>query len=110
MIMTLPSATSQTVTLSSPLTIRTVEATKDVILAGFSATGSLIVDVPDDAECDLSFVQLMESARMLAQTDGKDFTLQRPASGGLLSVLERGGFLTETDPSDRFFWLHERQL
>lgn len=108
--MTLQSSTTETVTLSSALTIRTIQSTKDAVFEAFSAASRVILDVPDDAECDLSFVQVVESARMFAQTHAKDFTLQRPAVGGLLSVLNRGGFLAEIDPSDRFFWLHERQV
>jgi hypothetical protein len=108
--MTLPSKTSETVALPSALTIRTVQATRDAVLAGFTTANSIVLDVPQDADCDLSLIQVIESARMFAQAEQKEFALQRPASGGLLAVLERGGFLTDIDPSDRFFWLHERQV
>jgi hypothetical protein len=108
--MTSPSQNSEILTLPVALTIRTVQATKDAVLAGLSSGSEIILDVPEDAECDLSLIQVVESARMFAQTHDKGFSLQGPASGGLYTVLERGGFLTDMDPSDRFFWLHERQI
>ncbi|WP_083638932.1 STAS domain-containing protein [Rhizobium oryziradicis] len=108
--MTLTAKISETVALPSVLTIRTVQITKDAVLAGFSAAESIVLDVPQDADCDLSFIQVVESARLFAQSEEKEITLLRPASGGLLAVLERGGFLTDIDPSDRFFWLHERHI
>ncbi|HBF31702.1 STAS domain-containing protein [Rhizobium sp.] len=108
--MTLQARTSETVVLPASLTIRTVQSTKDVLLAGLAAGDSVVVHVPDDADCDLSFVQLLESTRMFAQTHDKVVTLFSPATTGLLSILERGGFLTAMDPSDRFFWFHERQM
>ncbi len=108
--MTLQTEAFETVALSSALTIRTVQSIRDLLLAGLSSAGALVVDIPQDAECDLSFVQLMESARVFAHTHDKIITLRNPASNGLLSILERGGFTTEMDPSDRFFWFHERQM
>jgi STAS domain len=108
--MTLQTGTAETVALPAALTIRTVQSTKDVLMAGLSSATSIVLDIPDDADCDLSFVQLVESARMFAQTHDKVITLRSPANKGLLSTLERGGFLTAMDPSDRFFWFHERQM
>jgi hypothetical protein len=59
----------------------------------------------DVTEADLTLVQLIESARISATQDGKTFSLSAPASGALLTVLERGGFLGElVDPRTQF-WL-----
>lgn len=60
-----------------------------------------------DAVVDLTFVQLLESARRSAAETGKSFALAAPASGGLLETLERGGFLSGGDAARRQFWLME---
>lgn len=108
--MTLQAAASETLALSEALTIRNVQATKDLLLEKLLSESSLVLDIPKGAECDLSFVQMVESVRMFAQTHGKVVTLLNPAEDGLLSILERGGFLTAMDSSDRLFWFHERQM
>lgn len=108
--MTSQAAASETLALPEALTIRSVQSTKDLLLEKLSSDNSLVLDIPQEAECDLSFVQMIESARMFAQTHGKVVTLLNPADGGLLSILERGGFLTAMDSSDRLFWFHERQM
>lgn len=108
--MTLQAASSETLALSEALTIRSVQATKDMLLAQLSSASSLVLDIPKGAECDLSFVQMIESARMFAQTHDKVVTLLNPVEDGLLSILERGGFLAAMDSSDRLFWFHERQM
>ncbi|MUZ72426.1 STAS domain-containing protein [Agrobacterium vitis] len=98
----------ETIALPQALTIRTVQTTRDQLLTGLSAAQAVVIDIPADAEVDLSFIQLIEAARMSAQTNGQDLTLRSAAAGGVLSTLERSGFLTDMDPSARFFWLHER--
>lgn len=61
--------------------------------------------VADDAAVDLTFVQLMESARRTARDGGRSFSLAAPATGPLLETLERGGFLAGDDTARREFWL-----
>ena len=64
-------------------------------------------NIADDAVVDLTFVQLMESARRSAREGGKDLSLAAPASGLLLETLQRGGFLAGDDAARRAFWLME---
>lgn len=65
----------------------------------------MVVDIEDLVETDLTFVQLLESARRKAGENGVGLTLSKPADGALLEVLRRGGFLDD-DTSDRAkFWL-----
>ena len=54
-------------------------------------------------DCDLTIVQLIESARRSASRDGKTLTLADAPSGALLNVLERAG-MVGTGSSDNF-WL-----
>ena len=67
----------------------------------------IILDIPADAEADLSFVQLVESARMDARAAGKTMRLAAPATGSVLKVLQRGGFVDVLTADDAQFWLHQ---
>jgi hypothetical protein len=67
---------------------------------------AVVLDVPADAEADLSFVQLVEAARVHAKSSGKSLRLSSPAGGSVLRVLERGGFLEAFSAEDAKFWLH----
>jgi hypothetical protein len=59
--------------------------------------------VAENAVIDLTFVQLIESARRTARETGAAFALATPAAGQLRETLERGGFLASAD--DQEFWL-----
>lgn len=67
---------------------------------------SVVFEIPADAEADLSFVQLVESARIHAKASGKSLRLASPATGSVLKVLERGGFVEAMSAEDAQFWLH----
>jgi len=66
---------------------------------------AVVVDLVDTNEIDLTFVQLMESARRKAAETGCDFTLRHPAGGAVLEVLQRGGFLGDETSARAKFWL-----
>lgn len=51
---------------------------------------------------DLTFIQLVESARRYAAANGKTIALAQHASGELGEQLARGGFLVSAE--DRAFW------
>ncbi len=97
------------VDLSGPLTIRQVAAVHEAIRSAFEAQGPVLLNIAEDAEVDLSFLQLVHAARLQAAADGRTIALERPAGGNLLSTLERAGFLTDADPRDREFWLHRKE-
>lgn len=63
----------------------------------------MTADVAEDAVIDLTFIQLLESARRTARETGVAFGLAAPATGALRETLERGGFLVAADDQD--FWL-----
>ncbi|WP_137135018.1 STAS domain-containing protein [Rhizobium sp. FKY42] len=89
------------------LTLRTISKHHDELLLALIAKSAVALDISDDEPADLSFVQLIESARIFASTSGKKLTLLRPATGNLRDVLERGGFLHNISPEDASFWLHD---
>ncbi|MCW2275805.1 STAS domain-containing protein [Rhodoblastus acidophilus] len=100
---------SSSVCFSEDITIRSIKDIWRDLLDRFAATDALNLVIDDDSFVDLSFVQLITSARQYAKDHGKTISLARPAAGTLRRVLERAGFLTDS-PSDTVrFWLHEEQ-
>lgn len=98
------SPSCQLLKISGPLTVRRVEQLGGELRAALSQSSILTLDVYDAPEADLSFVQLVESARKTASRAGGQVKLARPAEGALLAVLERGGFLNTTAPERSAFW------
>lgn len=84
--------------------IRTAYSTVVESMEGFS---SIQLSIPTDAVVDLSFLQIVEAARLRAIEQGKSLSLLEPASGELRRALDRSGLLTAATTADRSFWLHE---
>jgi hypothetical protein len=93
------------VELSGELTIRSIADIRIRMIDALRDHAQVTAKIADDAVVDLTFVQLMESARHSARDGGKDFALAAPAVGPLRETLERGGFLTGDDTARRDFWL-----
>lgn len=91
-----------------PLTIRNIGPLADQLRAQFEQDGPISINVSDDAEVDLSFVQLILAARLEAERSGRSLKLSSAASGSLLSTLERGGILHQASPEEIAFWLHKK--
>jgi len=103
--MLLANAEHVPVSFSGEMTISNIEAAYADLGAALRQDGPVVMDISGVTEADLTFVQLIESARRKAAETGCDFTLRHPADGAVLGVLQRGGFLDD-DTSDRVqFWL-----
>ena len=89
------------------LTIRTIADAHQRLSAALAESSVVKAEVAADAAVDLSFVQLLESARRTARETGVAFDLATPAAGQLREALERGGFLAA--PEDRGFWLAQTE-
>jgi anti-anti-sigma regulatory factor len=87
------------------VTISSIGAARDELDAALRLDGAVIVDIGSVDETDLTFVQLIESARRKAAEAGRDFTLRQPADGSVLEVLRRGGFLDDETSERAKFWL-----
>lgn len=94
-------------TFSDPLTVRFIGSHQDALLGALVGHAAVELSLSPDAACDLSFLQLLEAARIYAGTAGRDLRLSRPADGSLLDLLQRSGFLSAMTAEDRRFWLHE---
>jgi hypothetical protein len=94
--------------VSAPsLTIRDIRSVHDFVMASLGTKTDVALSFDDGAAVDLSFVQLIESARHYAAMHGKTLRLSKPASANVRRVLERGGFLSSRRPDSLRFWLHE---
>jgi ABC-type transporter Mla MlaB component len=100
-----------TIELGGVRTVRTAEQSHSVLLEALRSASSIDLDCSQVTETDVSFVQLLLSARKTAAEYGKSLTLAHPAGETLRSVLERGGFLKADSPAgDRLFWLKSEAL
>lgn len=94
-------------TLPATLTIKNILAVQEMILDFLSKNTSAVLDIDEEAQIDLSFVQLVTAARKQAEMKAGRVLLARPATGDLYDVLKRGGFLDDMTPEAAHFWLHQ---
>jgi anti-anti-sigma regulatory factor len=95
----------RTISFAGEVTISNIGEAHEQLGALLREQQAVTIDVEDLTETDLTFVQLLESARRKAGENGGRLSLNKPAAGALLEVLRRGGFLDD-DTSDRAqFWL-----
>jgi anti-anti-sigma regulatory factor len=99
------SSGKSTISFAGEVTISNIVAARDDLAAAFRENDPVIVDITSVNEADLTFVQLIESARRKAVETGHDFRLRHPASGVVLEVLRRGGFLDDETSERAKFWL-----
>ncbi len=98
---------SDSIPLPEVLNIRNISDIFSKIVSVFKTNNSVVLDIPEKAEADLSFVQLIEAVRRHAETNDKALALAAPARGQVLKVLERAGFVEAFNSEDTKFWLHE---
>jgi hypothetical protein len=90
--------------------IRNIKDTYADLLALFDESDAIEIDLDAATECDLSLIQLIESARNHAAAAGKDIALLNPANDATVSVLGRAGFLDGFSAEDAKFWLHKEMI
>jgi len=95
--------------ISGDLTIKGVDAIHAQLAAALPAHSEIILNINDVVEADLTFVQLVESARLSAAQHGARLALRAPVDEALRAILERGGFLDPADPARARFWLEGAQ-
>lgn len=102
--------TPELLSLPSLLSVRNASAVHESLLEALQMYNAITLDIPEDAQADLSFIQLIEASRLYARNEGKYITLTKPASPDLVDTLRRGGFLTNMDEASRLFWLHGKEI
>lgn len=94
------------ITVDKSMTLRSIEELRGQLLDTFASDAAIELDASATAEIDLSFIQLLEAARVYAERDGKSIRLSKPAHPALAALLERAGFLTAPTADDVDFWFH----
>lgn len=95
------------VRFEGPLNVRAIQPVHRQMLDRLETSQALTVDLPDGTDADISFIQLMESARLYAASKGKSLTLSRPVGAALRDVLRRSGFTDCLTPERAQFWFHQ---
>ena len=103
----MPEQYCESISVPDILSIRNVSEIHAKLIDGLQGNNSIIIEISESAEADMSFIQLIESARRQAKALNKSIALSSPAQGRLLKVLERAGFLEAFDQEDANFWLHK---
>ncbi len=97
---------AEAVDLSGPRTLRNAEETRSLLMEALQRPSPIGLDCSAVAEADLSFVQLLLSARKSAEAAGKTLTLSHPASAPLLKAASKAGFATKPSPiAENAIWL-----
>lgn len=96
--------------LPQNLTVRTITTVQQEVLQFIDRNTSATIAFADDCQIDISFIQLMEAARIYAGTAGKSIALAEPAKGPVLEALRRGGLLDGMTAEDAKFWLHQGRI
>ena len=106
------SSTGSAFKIPASVTLRSSAEVRDALLAQLRPGQSLTLDCDALVEADLSFVQLVLALRKSADRLGMRVSLKEPASGALLQLLARSGFLTAPagdSEHDDLFWLKGAQ-
>ncbi|ALK08299.1 STAS domain-containing protein [Blastochloris viridis] len=81
------------VTFGGALTVRHADQIHESFVDALRQHRHVVVDCSQATQVDLSFVQLVLSARRSAAAAGKRLSLAQRASGDLLDVLQRAGLV-----------------
>jgi hypothetical protein len=95
------------VRFTGPLNVRSIQPVHRALKDGLEANQSLVVELEETADVDVSFVQLMESARIYAANNGKTLALSQPVGAPLREALTRAGFTDSLTPDRARFWFHQ---
>lgn len=92
--------------LSTTMTVRGAAEFRSELVQAFASHSEVILNLAAVEDVDLSFVQTLYAARDHAEHNEKVLRLAAPASGAVLALLDRGGFVLEAGPADVDFWFH----
>lgn len=97
------------VSMPSSLTVREAEHVHACLVEAVRDRPTIVLDCRAATEIDLSFIQLVISARKSARAAGKTVAVVPPADGRMTEILHRGGLIGATDalPADQLFWFHK---
>ncbi len=96
--------------LPENLGIRNIAVSYEAVLDIFQRDKSVVISIPDDAVADISFVQMIESARIYSASLGLSISLSKNCGSSVLSVLKRAGFTDKFSEVDKKFWFPNEVL
>lgn len=99
---------TRVVKLTGEMTVRTIAEAWQNLREALQDSDKITVDVSEISAVDMSFIQLLLSARRSAAQQHKEFRLATPVEGDIRDTLSRGGFL-EPPAGGRAFWLQETE-
>jgi len=97
------------VVLSGALTVREIKLVHSRIAAALLQFPAVTLDCAGAAAVDLSFIQLVLSARKSAAAAGKTLTLAQSAQGALRDALMQAGMVAAADDAPvagQEFWVN----
>jgi anti-anti-sigma regulatory factor len=80
-----------TVVIGKNATIGAIEGIRDTIIEAFDAGSEVEIDAAAVEDADLTFIQVLASARKQAQAEGRSFRIVEPVPPLLASLAERAG-------------------
>ncbi len=95
------------VALAGVIDVRSVQDSFEKLRAAAATGAALHIDLAQVTEADLTFLQLIESARRTAREAGTVVRLSDPAPDHLRETLRRAGFLSDPPDERTRFWLGE---
>jgi len=93
-----------TVTCSGELCLPRAEEIRDRLLAALDQAQTVVIDVSQATEIDLSTIQLILAARLSAERRGVSLRLVSPANGPLAATLLAAGLTGDSHSTDSQFW------
>lgn len=102
-------AAASRVPFDGALTVRNAEQIHARLLESLRDNATVAIDCAGATDVDLSFVQLVLSARNSATASGKSLSLVSPATDALSETLRRAGLLGvagASERADQLFWFH----
>jgi anti-anti-sigma regulatory factor len=94
-----------TVFCSGSLTLPRAEELRDNLLSALAQSRSVVIDVTEASEIDLSFIQLILAARTSVERRGGSLRLVSPADGALASTLRAAGLTGGPFSPDSQLWI-----
>lgn len=88
------------------VTLRSAPQFSGALMDAFAANADVQLNLSPLAEFDLSFLQILEAARIQRSQDGGVFRLAQPANDAMVAMLNRAGFLGDPTLADIDFWFH----
>lgn len=101
-----PGKDTAVLAFSGPATLRQATDAWTRLCEAAATHSDISLDLAEVSACDLSFIQLVESARRTWAAAGGSVRLTAPANEPVRDILDRGGFLDAEDTARIEFWTH----